>query len=263
MSRDNSHSDSSPSQSNSTNDSSDTLLGTNFTDFSVFLAADKLMQLSGRGKGSSNSSHKIQKLISLNGIAKQPTQRVTSDIPSDIDSNSVDESSMEGESTNSKKEEQSCTSRELGACNGSAPDPEFDNTSTNASALSNDHSKASANCQSDTKDENTERLANGHPTNSNTQNSSMEDCRNHSAEECDGQTTADGKGVSNGQRHEVGVNVNTEKMVKGEMKEEDKSEGVVSVKEEVMELGSADETESGNEMDEDGHLQGYEPGFGE
>ena len=258
----------SPSQSDSTNDSSDNLLDTNFTDFSVFLAADKLMQLSGRGKNSSNSSHNIQKLISLNGITKQQTRRDTSNVPSDVDSNSIDESSVEGESTNSKEELplHSCAPGELGTCNSSVPETESDNTSTNPSTQSDDRSKASNDHPSDTNTNKMEGLTNCRPINSNTRNSSTEDCSSQSAEQSKDQTTASSEGVSNGQILEckgVDVNVNGETMREGEMKEASKSEGTVSAKEEVMELGSADEIESGNEMDEDGHPQGYEPGFGE
>ena len=46
-------------------------LESNYTDFSVFLAADKLMQLSGRHDRGERSSQKAHKIASMNGIVKQ------------------------------------------------------------------------------------------------------------------------------------------------------------------------------------------------
>ena len=68
-------------------------LTSNYTDFSVFLAADKLMQLSGKSKGES-SSHKAQKLSAMNGIVKQ-SKLIKKENPSSNDALNSDTSLLE------------------------------------------------------------------------------------------------------------------------------------------------------------------------
>ena len=68
-------------------------LTSNYTDFSVFLAADKLMQLSGKSKGES-SSHKAQKLSAMNGIVKQ-SKLIKKENPTSNDALNSDTSLLE------------------------------------------------------------------------------------------------------------------------------------------------------------------------
>ena len=237
---DNSH----PSQRSSQDNTSDTL-DSDFTDFSIFLAADKLMQLSGRSKGRSSIVHHLQQ---LNGVVKQPLLRHR-----DGESAEFANSESTGGELAMKSEHTSSTA----AVNdqSKAPPPELHNSS---------HEVNSSDTKSTTDDLDgkMEISENGATESDMNEHSENFDSKLTTPEPCKGGETERSNGVGGMQLSMNGAVVNGEegrgRVCEGE------GGGETLANEEHMDV--SEEEECGSE--EQGHppqgggIPGYQPGFG-